>query len=168
MAKKNTPFEPYKGKDDYIFISYAHKDSAKVFEVIKLLHEEKYRIWYDEGIEIGAQWPQVVASRLKESAVVLIFLSNNALSSQNCQREIHYAVSQKKEMIVVNLEDCVLSPDLEMQLSVVKKINCTEAENLKETLKGNLSDSLIGDGITGYERTDAGKDPKRTYGFIFR
>ena len=161
MAKKNTPFEPYKGKDDYIFISYAHKDSAKVFDVIKLLHEEKYRIWYDEGIEVGAQWPQVVASRLKESAVVLIFLSNNALSSQNCQREIHYAVSQKKEMIVVNLEDCVLSPDLEMQLSVVKKINCTETESLKETLKENLSDSLIGDGITGYERTDVGKRSKK-------
>lgn len=161
MAKKNTPFEPYGGKDDYIFISYSHKDSEKVFEVIKLLHEEKYRIWYDEGIEVGAQWPQVVASHLKESALVLIFISKNALSSQNCQREIHYAVSQKKEMIVINLDDSVLPPDLEMQLSVVKKIDYTDASGCKEALKEYLSDSLIGDGVTGYERSNLGGRSKK-------
>ena len=167
MAKKNTPFEPYGGNEEYIFISYAHKDSDKVFEVIKLLHEEKYRIWYDEGIEVGAQWPQVVASHLKECSLVLIFISKNALSSQNCQREIHYAVSQKKEAIVINLDESVLPTDLEMQLSVSEKITYTDAVSCKETIKGYLSDSVIGDGATGYGSfVTGGKNKKNVWLYV--
>ncbi len=55
--KPSVPFAPYQGAEDYIFVSYAHKDSARVFEVISALHRRFYRVWYDQGIEIGADWP---------------------------------------------------------------------------------------------------------------
>ncbi len=154
MGKKNTPFAPYQGTDDYIFVSYAHKDSAKVFEIIALLHGEKYRVWYDEGIDAGTEWPQVVAESLLRSSLVLIFISENALRSQNCRREIHYAVSQKKNMVVVMLDSSELPPDLGMQLSVVPRVEYRDAVSAKEGIKKYLDRSLIGDGITGYETSD--------------
>ena len=149
--KNGIPFVPYQGVDDYIFVSYAHKDSARVFDVIRLLHQQKYRIWYDQGIEIGADWPQVVAEKLLNSALVLIFISKNALLSQNCQREIHYAVSQKKNMLVVFLDESELPADMAMQLSVVPQLRFTDSQETVAALTPQLAGSLIGDGVTGYE-----------------
>ena len=148
--KNGIPFVPYQGSEDYIFVSYAHKDSPQVFDLIHSLHRRKYRVWYDQGIEIGADWPQVVAEKLLESALVLIFISKNALLSQNCRREIHYAVSQKKNMLVVFLDDSALPADMAMQLSVVPQLRFTDSEGTAAALTPHLGDSLIGDGVTGY------------------
>ena len=152
--KNGIPFVPYQGAEEYIFVSYAHKDSVKVFDVIRLLHQQKYRIWYDQGIEIGADWPQVVAEKLLNSALVLIFISKNALLSQNCQREIHYAVSQKKNMLVVFLDESELPADMAMQLSVVPQLRFTDSPETAAALTPQLAGSLIGDGVTGYESLD--------------
>ena len=141
--KNGIPFVPYQGAEDYIFVSYAHKDSAQVFDVIRLLHQQKYRIWYDQGIEIGADWPQVVAEKLLQSALVLIFVSKNALLSQNCQREIHYAVSQKKNMLVVFLDESELPADMAMQLSVVPQLRFTDSAETAAALTPQLDDGLI-------------------------
>ena len=164
--KKGTPFYPYQGSDPYIFISYAHKDSEQVFDTILRLHRRKYRIWYDEGIEIGADWPQVVAERLLFSDTVLIFLSKNALSSQNCQREIHYAVAQKKKLIVLALDDCKPPVDVDMQLSVVPVIRFINSEQAENELCRILDDVLIGDGVTGYEENKPGGKKNRNIWFI--
>lgn len=149
MARE-IPFAPYMADAPYLFTSYAHKDSERVFAVIRQLHERRYRIWYDEGIEIGADWPQVVAEKLQHSAAVLIFLSENALQSQNCRREIHFAVSQKKEMIVVFLDDCALPADVAMQLSVVPQMRFADAAQTAAEIAEKLDGALIGDGVTGY------------------
>ena len=151
--KKGAPFEPYQGSDPYIFISYAHKDSEKVFEVISRLHRLRYRIWYDEGIEIGENWPQVVAERLLFSDTVLVFVSGNAMHSQNCLREIHYAVSNRKKLVVVQLDDGELPADIQMQLSVAEYVRRDTAENTVQTLCTVLEEALLGDGVTGYGRT---------------
>ena len=37
----------------YIFISYAHKDSGKVYEIIRNLEDSGYNVWYDGGIDPG-------------------------------------------------------------------------------------------------------------------
>ena len=167
MAKKNAPFDPYQGNEEYVFISYAHKDSRTVFDAINRLHNERYRIWYDEGIEAGAEWPQVVADRLLNSSFVIIFISRSAIESHNCRREIHYAVSRKKSMLVVTLDDSVLPPELEMQLSVAPKITFEETTSTKEGIKSHLPDSLIGDGITGYGATGyAGRKKKNLWLYI--
>ena len=155
--KKGAPFPPYMGGEDYLFTSYAHKDCDRVFEIITALHRDRYRVWYDEGIEVGVNWPMVVAEKLLHSTRVLIFASSHAIASQNCMREINYSVSQKKEMLVIFLDDCKLPADLEMQLSVVKKIHCRDTEQTVREIEAELADSLIGDGVTGYGTTAAKK-----------
>ena len=42
------PFDAYDGDEPYLFISYAHKDSALVFKEISKLNDAGYHIWYDE------------------------------------------------------------------------------------------------------------------------
>ena len=52
----------YEGNLPFIFVSYAHKDSREVFDLIEKLAARGYRIWYDEGIKPGVEWPEYCQS----------------------------------------------------------------------------------------------------------
>ena len=153
--KKGAPFNPYLAYEDYAFVSYSHKDSDTVFDIILKLHEAKYRIWYDEGIEAGSEWPQIVAERVLKSALLIVFVSKDFIASQNCRREINYGVSRKKKMVVISLDDSELSEDMQLQLSTAEKISYKDPEQaaseLKAYLDNEFSGSIKGDGITGYQ-----------------
>ena len=53
FADIQTKFEAYTGDEPYIFISYSHRDTAKVYPILDALSDRKYRIWYDESCETG-------------------------------------------------------------------------------------------------------------------
>ena len=72
-------FTPYEGKKPYIFISYAHKDSHRVFPILEELDRRGYRVWYDDGIAPGSEWPEDIATHLDGCAVFLAFVSNNSI-----------------------------------------------------------------------------------------
>lgn len=75
MARKAPVYE---GSAPYIFISYAHKDSENVLRVLDVLRKRGYRIWYDDGIEPGSEWPEYIASHLDQASAVIAFISDNA------------------------------------------------------------------------------------------
>ncbi len=108
----------YNGNEPYIFISYAHKDSDKVLPIIRELQSRGYRVWYDAGIEAGTEWPEYIAARLMNSRCVITFISKAAINSSHCRQEITFAVSKKKEMLTVYLDDTPLPPGLELQLGI--------------------------------------------------
>ena len=95
------PFKAYSGNEPFAFVSYAHKDAEIVYEIIRYLNENGCRIWYDEGIEVGEKWAQTIASKLRKSKVLIACISQNMLSSQNCEREIYYAVKHKIEIFPI-------------------------------------------------------------------
>lgn len=96
-----TLLRPYEGTQPYIFVSYAHKNDAAVLEIIGTLQSRGFRVWYDEGIEAGSEWPESIASHLERAQLVLAFLSPAYLRSDNCRKEMHYALTKKKPVINV-------------------------------------------------------------------
>ncbi len=50
--------KPYIGKDNFIFVSYSHKDIQEALELIKRLQEHGFNVWFDEGITPGAEWDE--------------------------------------------------------------------------------------------------------------
>lgn len=132
----------YKGKEKYIFVSYAHKDHTKVLPIIKSMQSEGFRIWYDEGIEAGTEWPAYIENSLKNSAVVVAFISAHSVESVNCRNEINYALLKKKEMLVVYLEKTELKNGLELQLnalqSLYKNRHSSETGFLNELMKAKI------------------------------
>ncbi len=140
---------PYDGADEYVFISYAHRDGARVRSLAANLAEKGYRVWYDEGIEVGADWPEKVAGRLADAALVLVFLSENFFRSQNCVREVHYAVDRRKPLVCVQLDGARPGPGLEMQLSVAPRVAADAGQTPDEVFGqleaiGCLRESMIG------------------------
>ena len=114
--------KPYEGKDKYIFVSYCHRDRAHVFPIVEQLVRDGYRVWYDEGIDPGSEWPEIIAKHLNGSAICLAFITDNALHSHNCRREINFALLKKKYFISVILEQVQMSLGMEMQLSSSQSI----------------------------------------------
>ena len=100
-------FKPYEGTKPFLFISYAHRESSQVVDTIRILHEKGYRLWYDEGIPAGSDWPANIARHMQNCERVVFFVSERALESQNCYSEIRTAARLKKPTLLVKLEDIV-------------------------------------------------------------
>ena len=130
----------YEGRDPYIFVSYAHRDSGSVLPVISGLFDEKYRVWYDEGIAPGSEWPHYIAVHLENADTVVAFVSDASMASINCENEIVRAQELGKNIISYSIDG--------RKHKGLKEYPQTDSE---ESLKEKLDDRLIGDGISGYE-----------------
>lgn len=100
----------------YVFISYSHRDEDKVLPSIDAMKNCGISLWYDERIQAGSEWPEFVAEKLLSCSLFVLFVSNNYINSQNCKRELNYAISKKKTILSIFIEDVTLSPGIEMQL----------------------------------------------------
>jgi hypothetical protein len=118
-----SPFEAYKGTDPYIFVSYSHKDSDKVFPIISEFHKVGFPIWYDEGIDPGNEWPKEIATALLNCSLFIVFISASAAASKNVVREINFALKKDKHFIPIWLEETTLDPGLDMQITSNQGIN---------------------------------------------
>jgi hypothetical protein len=147
------PFDAYKGDAPYIFVSYAHKNSELVYAHITRLHNEGFRIWYDEGIDPGADWSDEIASALVGSAVFLVFISDAAVASHNVRKEIVFAIDQRKYMVCVHVEETELPSGLKMQLGNIQALLESRFHD-KEKFYDRLFDSLLPEKTRGDERAD--------------
>lgn len=117
-----TNFKAYEGSKKYIFISYAHKDAEKVYPIIDRLNSEGYRIWFDDGISAGSEWPEYIARHLDSCDMVLFFASPSSVASDNCRREVNFAMSRSKKFLSIILEPTDFTLGMELQLSSQQSI----------------------------------------------
>lgn len=129
--------QAYRGDEPYIFISYSHTDT-EVQEILTELAAKDYRFWYDEGIQSGSDWADVISERIKNCTQFIAFLSDSAIKSENVKDEIHLAVKYKIDMLVIHLESIVLDGGLELHLDRKQAL-------LKYTYKsqGDFSEKLL-------------------------
>ena len=132
----------YEGSENYIFVSYAHKDKSVVVPIIRALSKGGYRVWYDQGIQAGTEWPEYIETHLENCDSVLIFMSPSAVDSINCRNEINLACMLKKKILVVYLEETVLAKGLNLQLnsqqSLFRQRHTSDETFLKELLKAPI------------------------------
>ena len=64
----------------------------------------RIKFWADHHDGDNDHLDGVMASAIQNSRVVVLFLSNEYFKSANCLKEISYAESMEKEIIVVKLE----------------------------------------------------------------
>lgn len=106
----------------YVFISYAHANSDKVLPTVAAMKNSNINLWYDEGIVAGSEWPEFIAEKVVDCHKFVLFVSNAYLNSQNCKRELNFAISRKKDILSIFLEEVQLSPGMEMQLGTYQAI----------------------------------------------
>ena len=126
----NRFFKPYEGNRPFLFVSYSHRQSDSVVECIRILHEQGWRLWYDEGIPAGSDWPANIARHMETCEAVLFFLSETALASPNCLSEIRTAARLHKPILVLRLEDA--EPGPEWDVLPPREKHLTAAETAEE------------------------------------
>ena len=114
----------------FIFISYAHRDSDAVYNIIGRLAHAGYNIWFDRGIEAGTNWDENIASHIERASCVLAFMSRNYLNSGNCKDELNYARDLNKELVLVYVDDVTLPSGMAMRLNRSQAVMWNEADDL--------------------------------------
>ncbi len=125
------PYPAYRGKEPYIFVSYAHADSEKVFAEIKRFNEAGYNVWYDEGISPGNEWTDDIADALAGCTVFVVMLTPVSAPRENVLNEINFALDEKKPFIAIHLEETTLVRGLKLQIGMkqaILKYNMTDNE----------------------------------------
>lgn len=117
----NVP-KPYQGNEKFIFISYSHRDTAKVFPIIFKLMENGYRVWYDQGIDPGTEWDENIANHIYSCGYFVAFMSSNYLGSSNCKDELNYARDLEKDRLIVYLEEVTLPAGMAMRVNRLQSI----------------------------------------------
>ncbi|MCD8364631.1 MAG: Ig-like domain-containing protein [Clostridiales bacterium] len=113
---------PYRGRDNFIFISYAHRDSDLVWPIVENMQEAGYRVWYDEGIDPGTEWDLTIATHVNECGYFIAFVSGNYLNSEDCKDELNYARDLKKPLLLVYLEEISLPAGMAMRLNRIQSL----------------------------------------------
>jgi len=120
--KFRMPFKAYKGKEPYVFASYAHRDKLQVYPIIDYLNKSGINIWYDEGIPISENFKKSIAVNLDKSSLFLVFISPYILDSEYVSKEINFALKRKKPFYAVYLKETKLSTELEFEIADIQSL----------------------------------------------
>ena len=138
------PFPAYKGDEPYVFVSYSHRDSSTVFPEIIRLKDQGFNIWYDEGIEAGTEWREALANAIESARLVVYFVTGHSVESENCRKEINFAVDAGIPIVAIHLEAVELPSGLKLTLSdrqAILKYDMTD-EKYQQKLHARIASYL--------------------------
>ena len=125
------PYPAYRGKEPYVFISYARLDSERVFAEIKRFNEAGFHVWYDEGIAPGNEWSDEIAEALSNCSFFVVMLTPTSAPREAVLNEISFALDEGKPLLAIYLEETVLPPGLKLRISrkqAILRYNMSEEE----------------------------------------
>ena len=111
------PFAAYKGDEPYVFVSYAHRDDALIYPQLVWLNDRGFNIWYDHGIEAGTEWREEIARSIRNSQVLVYFVTDESVQSDNCKKEVNYAIDEHIPIIAIHMTSVELPGGLKLTLS---------------------------------------------------
>ena len=112
----------YTGHDPYVFVSYSHRDSDRVWPLILKMQGDGYRIWYDDGLCPAKERDAAIAGHIRECSFFLAFLTENYLESENCCDELAFVREMKKGRALIYLEEVSLPDAMRMRLGRLQAV----------------------------------------------
>ena len=135
---------------NYIFVSYSHKDYKEVYADLAQLHCHNVRFWYDKGLQAGEDWEKEVKEHIQSPCCsgVIFYLSTNMFLSESIFKEIEFTNAKKKPNIIlqknyfcVNLNDNNISDILFEVQGIQRAMGMTTLDTKKlNTLTATFSD----------------------------
>ena len=93
------PLPKINENQNYIFISYSHKDYKYVYSDLADMYEAGVRFWYDSGLSAGKKWDQEVFEKIASPFCVgvVFYMSENLFLSRSAGREIEITYAKQCE-----------------------------------------------------------------------
>ena len=98
--------------ENFIFVSYSHKDEGVVVPLVEAMRAQGFGLWYDNDIPKGEGWLEAIVESIGKCAVFLVFMSPSVVESKYCKREIKHACRKDKSILVVHIEKTIMPDDL--------------------------------------------------------
>lgn len=132
-----TKFEAYTGDEPYLFISYSHRDTSKVYPILDALYDKKYRLWYDESCETGNDFRDELRDRIERCEAVILFVSEASMASPFCGMEIIVARENNKRLYPVYLDSADVPPAFQILLA---NTHHSTADNMDKLIRAMVRD----------------------------
>lgn len=140
LEKVKTTFDTYEGTEPYLFISYSHADTDRVFRILNRLDKEKFRMWYDDTMEVGEDFRVELKEKIENCAAFLIFISEASMTSKYCGMEIITAFKNNKKIFPIYIEDEVEIPAaLKMMLENLQHVKGVSLEHEEKYISKMIS-----------------------------
>ena len=103
----------YRGRNEYIFVSYSRKDQSLVAPLVDLIRSLGSRVFMDvKSIVPGDKWRPALTQALADASVVVVFWCEHSASSHEVESEYMAAHNQNKAIIPVLLDKTPVSRPL--------------------------------------------------------
>lgn len=115
--------ETFKLSDnEYLFISYAHANSNKIYPFLNKLYDLGINFWYDEKLKVGKSWTEIALKALNDSKCkgILFFVSKEFINSDACEIEVREAYKKILENDFLYIPICVDDENISKQLILAK------------------------------------------------
>jgi hypothetical protein len=116
VASPNKP-ESYRGDDPFAFVAYSHGDNESVYAEITRITELGFRVYYDDGIHPGHRWREDIAEAIDRAALFILFISPRSIASEDCLRELSYALEQNRPVLAIHQEETDLPSGVKLSIS---------------------------------------------------
>lgn len=90
---------------DRIFIAYSHKQQSLAQSLFNLLVKNRKAVFYDAKIKAGATWRQTIQKALDDATHLIVIWTLEAAESDEVEREVSYALSEKKIIVPILSRD---------------------------------------------------------------
>ena len=122
---------PDSGDGPYAFLSYSHRNTEKAMEIIRMLQENGYRIWFDDEIEGGTGWRDSLATKIEGCSVFVLLMSEEYQKSKYCKRELYFADTNDKPMLQISIDGTPLSSEFKFILGGIQAIRLSSSPDHK-------------------------------------
>lgn len=96
-----------KAKTITYFVSYSRANQVFALRLAEELRSNGVNLWIDQlDIPAGERWDRSVEAALETAQGLLVLLSRTSVESDNVMDEVSYALSEKKRVIPILIENC--------------------------------------------------------------
>lgn len=107
-----------------VFLSYAHKDSAKVVSIVQDLQKYGFDVWIDrQNIKGGELWSEEIARAIRKCHYYVLLVSKASTQSDSIRREVHLAHLKNRKMILLRLDATEIPDEIAFQTIGVQWID---------------------------------------------
>ena len=107
----------YNNKYD-VFVSHSSKDRSIANTIVSTLEHKAIKCWIaPRNIEPGDEWDEAIVKGLKNSKLVVLVFSSEAMNSKYVKSEISLAMNKNKIIIPFRIEDIIPENVFELYLN---------------------------------------------------
>ncbi len=109
--------------DRFVFISYSTKDDLEVDAIVKILKNAGIECWRaPQMIGVGSNYAKEIPKAISGCSVFLLILSDNSQNSIWVEKELDFAVNERKTIVPLMISNCRINDMFKFYLNNVQTI----------------------------------------------